>query len=525
VHPVISAVLQRLSFRLLCLFVVSIIIFSPITGDLSAPVIDLVGPRLANTFFLASTVAIITIPLALLLGITAALYPGSIYERLVNTLTLTSISFPEFFVAYLLVLIFSSFLQEYPPIANFETGVDFRDRVFLTTLPVVTLTLVVGAKMLHMTRAAIINLMASPAIETAELEGASKSQVLIHHLLPKAWGLFVNVIAFNLAYLVVTVVVVEVVFIYPGVGQLMIEALRTGDVPVVQICALIISLAYLLLNLFAGNISINTKSIPSFTEHSWQGLKSAPPTAIFGLAIIAIYFIVAIFAPWLAPYESTEMSSMAYGPWDEQFIFGTDNLGRDVFSSLIYGLRNSIGIAVATTVLAFIIGGFLGIVAAVSRNWLDHLLSRSVDMLMVIPSLIFALLLLSMFGSNALNLIFIIAILDSTRVFKITRTLSLNAALDRVEDIFPVIMPTMLSEFGTRFCFVFLTIASLSFLGFGIQPPTVDLGSLVRETIGFIQFAEYDLRAAITPMLPAAAIALMVVAVNFVVDWFSGSLK
>jgi peptide/nickel transport system permease protein len=186
---------------------------------------------------------------------------------------------------------------------------------------------------------------------------------------------------------------------------------------------------------------------------------------------------------------------------------------------------------------AFVIGGGLGITAAINNNgWLDNLLSRSVDVLMAIPSLIFALILLSMFGANTLNLIIIIAVLDSTRVFRIARAVSLNVVvMDYVEaaklrgeklfwilyrEILPNIMPPLVAEFGLRFCFVFLTIAALSFLGVGIQPPTADWGSMVRETAGLIQFAEYDITAAMTPMLPAAAIALLTVAVNFVVDWF-----
>ena len=285
----------------------------------------------------------------------------------------------------------------------------------------------------------------------------------------------------------------------------------------------------------AGEVSL-IKARRTFTENVWRGLKSAPPTALFGLAVISIYLIIAIFAPLLAPYGEAEIFPMSYAPWSDEFIFGTDQLGRDVLSRLIYGARNTIGIAVATTLLAFLIGGSLGIAAAISQNWLDHLLSRSVDVLMAIPSLIFALMLLSMFGSSATNLIIIIAVLDSTRVFRITRAVSLNVVvMDYVEaarlrgeglgwimrkEILPNIMPPLVAEFGLRFCFVFLTIAALSFLGVGIQPPTADWGSMVRETAGLIQFAEYDLTAALTPMLPAAAIALLTVAVNFVVDWF-----
>jgi peptide/nickel transport system permease protein len=191
---------------------------------------------------------------------------------------------------------------------------------------------------------------------------------------------------------------------------------------------------------------------------------------------------------------------------------------------------------VATTFLSFLIGGSLGLAAAIDRRWIDQILSRSVDVLMAIPSLIFALVLLSIFGSTVLNLIIIIAILDATRVFRLTRSVAINVVvMDYVEaarlrgegiswimrrEILPNILPPLIAEFGLRFCFVFLTIAALSFLGVGIQPPTADWGSMVRENANLLQFAQYDLRSGLTPLLPAAAIALLTVAVNFVVDWF-----
>ena len=265
-------------------------------------------------------------------------------------------------------------------------------------------------------------------------------------------------------------------------------------------------------------------------------LAKSPMTAKFGLLVILIYVVVALFAPLIAPYGEAEVFPIPYAPWSSEFIFGTDQIGRDIFSRLIYGARNTVGIAVATTALAFIIGGVLGLAAAIARGWLDQLLSRTVDVLMAIPSLIFALVLLSIFGSTVTNLIIIIAVLDSTRVFRLTRAVSINVVvMDYVEaarlrgeglvwimrrEILPNIMPPLIAEFGLRFCFVFLTIAALSFLGVGIQPPTADWGSMVRENASLIQFAQYDLKAGLTPLLPAAAIALLTVAVNFVVDWF-----
>ena len=265
-------------------------------------------------------------------------------------------------------------------------------------------------------------------------------------------------------------------------------------------------------------------------------LAKSPITARFGLLVILIYVLVALFAPFIAPYGEAEVFPIPYAPWSYEFVFGTDQIGRDIFSRLIYGARNTVGIAVATTALAFIIGGVLGLAAAIARGWLDQLLSRTVDVLMAIPSLIFALVLLSIFGSTVTNLIIIIAVLDSTRVFRLTRAVSINVVvMDYVEaarlrgegliwimrrEILPNIMPPLIAEFGLRFCFVFLTIAALSFLGVGIQPPTADWGSMVRENASLIQFAQYDLKAGLTPLLPAAAIAILTVAVNFVVDWF-----
>ncbi|MEE2774664.1 MAG: ABC transporter permease [Pseudomonadota bacterium] len=265
-------------------------------------------------------------------------------------------------------------------------------------------------------------------------------------------------------------------------------------------------------------------------------LKKSPVTARIGMIIILSYAILAIFAPIIAPYGEAEVFPVPYAPWSSEFIFGTDQIGRDIFSRMVFGARNTVGIAVATTLLAFLIGGILGLAAAISRSYLDLVLSRTVDVLMAIPQLIFALVLLSIFGSTVTNLILIIAILDSTRVFRLTRAVSLNVVvMDYVEaarlrgeglswvmrkEILPNIWPPLIAEFGLRFCFVFLSIAALSFLGVGIQPPTADWGSMVRENASLIQFAQYDFKAGITPLLPAGAIALLTVAVNFVVDWF-----
>jgi peptide/nickel transport system permease protein len=226
--------------------------------DRSRKVVDLIAPRLENTLFLAGVTALIAVPLALFLGLTAALYRNSLYDRIVNATTLSTISTPEFFVAYILILLLGSIYPIFPSIAKIDPGISLLQRLDHVALPVMTLALVIIAHMMRMTRAAIINLLASPYIEMARLKGASQSEIILKHALPNAWAPIATVIAFNLAYLVVGVVVVERVFVYPGVGGLMVDAVTTRDIPVVQACALIFAATYIILNLIADVIGIVT---------------------------------------------------------------------------------------------------------------------------------------------------------------------------------------------------------------------------------------------------------------------------
>ena len=219
---------------------------------------DLLGGRFANTLFLAVMAASISVPIALALGITAALYRNSIYDRAVNIVTLSSISTPEFFVAYILILIFSVNLGWFPSLANVGPDTDFLRRVYVCILPALTLTLVVVAHMMRMTRAAIINLLAQPYIEMAALKGVARRRIIIRHALPNAWAPIINVIVINLAYLIVGVVIVEVVFVYPGLGQLLVDSVQRRDLPVVQACSLVFAATYVLLNLSADILSILT---------------------------------------------------------------------------------------------------------------------------------------------------------------------------------------------------------------------------------------------------------------------------
>lgn len=289
------------------------------------------------------------------------------------------------------------------------------------------------------------------------------------------------------------------------------------------------------------------------TAWSKKMFRSMPLTASFGILTILIYAVLAIFAGVFAPYGQEQIipgvaanivpgGDPALGG-DPAFPFGTDQIGRDILSRLIYGAQNTVGIAFATTLLAFFLGGTFGFLAATLGGWLDQLLSRMVDVLMAIPSLIFALLLMTIASVWAPELgipltvfmVVIIAVIDSTRVYRLARAVGQNiVVMDYIEAaklrgeglgylVFKEILPNatapLLAEFGLRFCFVFLTIAALSFLGVGIQPPLADWGTMVRDLGGFVNYAQFAPLAATAPLLAAGAIALLTVAVNFVVDW------
>jgi peptide/nickel transport system permease protein len=258
-------------------------------------------------------------------------------------------------------------------------------------------------------------------------------------------------------------------------------------------------------------------------------MRNAPLTASFGLFVIVVYVVAAVFAPVIAPYGESEVIGSSYAPPDEAMILGGDQLGRDMFSRIIYGARNTVGIAVLTTAIAFLVGSLTGLMAATLGGWVDQTCGRIVDTLMAIPQLVFALLLLTIVGTNVVNLILVIALLYSPLVFRLARAVAGNiVVMDYIEaarlrgertwylivsEILPNATAPLVAEFGLRFCFVFLAISALSFLGLGIQPPTADWGSMVRENATLISFGE------ITPLIPAAAIALLTVAVNLVVDW------
>jgi peptide/nickel transport system permease protein len=255
----------------------------------------------------------------------------------------------------------------------------------------------------------------------------------------------------------------------------------------------------------------------------------APPTAVIGLLIVLFYLLTAIIGPWIAPYGQSQSIGDTWAPPSGQMWLGADQIGRDMLTRLIYGARTTIGIAAATTLVSAFIGITLGLTAAVLGGWVDTVLSRLVDVILSIPPLILALIVLGVFGSSIPVLVLTIAIVDSPKVFRLARALGMNiVVLDYVEvarmrgegvwwiirsEVLPNVAAPLISEFGLRFCFNFLFVAALSFLGVGVQPPFADWGGMVRENAAAINFG------LLAPLYPAFAIASMTVGVNLVVDW------
>ncbi|MGH1465940.1 MAG: nickel ABC transporter ATP-binding protein NikE [Cognatishimia sp.] len=259
------------------------------------------------------------------------------------------------------------------------------------------------------------------------------------------------------------------------------------------------------------------------------------PTAVIGITIVAVNLIAAICAQWIAPFGETEVVGNVWMSPDSTHWLGTDNLGRDVFSRVLYGAQNSITIALVTTALAFFLGVTGGFLAAVAGGWVDTLMGRVVDLLISIPALIFAFLVLTILGTGTAVLIIAIAVFESTRVYRVARAVALDVTvMDYVEvaklrgenflyvmrrEVLPNVTTPLLVDFGLRFCFVFLFLSTLSFLGLGVQPPAADWGSMVRDNAGGISFG------ILTPMYPAAAIALLSIGINLILDSFAHGKK
>jgi peptide/nickel transport system permease protein len=258
-------------------------------------------------------------------------------------------------------------------------------------------------------------------------------------------------------------------------------------------------------------------------------LRGIPIGALIGLIFTALFLIAAIFAPWIAPFDLGEIVGDVWQPASPEHWFGTDNLGRDLLSRMIFGARTTIFIAVVATAISFTLGSILGFTAAVAGGWFDMLMSRFVDLLMAIPTLIFGLVVLSVLPTTLLTLILVMGILDSTRVYRLSRAVAVDInVMDFVEaaklrgegrgwiifrEILPNALSPLISELGLRFIYAVLFLSALSFLGLGVQPPAADWGGMVKENKDGIVFG---IGAA---LIPAAAIAALAISVNLVADW------
>jgi peptide/nickel transport system permease protein len=261
-----------------------------------------------------------------------------------------------------------------------------------------------------------------------------------------------------------------------------------------------------------------------------RAARPRPPlSAIIGAVIVLAVVLAILLAPWLAPYGESQFIGGVWDPPSAASWFGTDNLGRDMLTRVMYGGRNTVGIAAVTTAIAVVLGSALGFLAATVGGWVDSILSRCIDVLISIPVLISALMVLSVLGSSVPVLIGTIGILEATRVYLVARAVARTVAVQDFvavarlrgeglvwiisREMLPNTLPPLIAEAGLRFCFVVLFIASLGFLGLGIQPPAADWGSMVRENAQAINFA------LLAPLYPAAAIAVLTIGVNLVVDW------
>ena len=400
------------------------------------PVAEMIASRLPKSLILAALATALCIPIGLGLGIASAALRGSAFDRATSVATLSIISVPEFFIATVAVLIFAVQLRWFPAL-SFSPRIDsVWAFVRIYTLPVVSLSFIVIAQMMRLTRAALIDALRQPYCEMARLKGASRARVVLRHAVPNAIGPMANAVALSLSHLLGGAIVIETVFNYPGLARLLVDAVATRDMPLVQSCAMIFCAAYL---------------------------------------------------------------------------------------------------ALVATVLAVAIGGTLGMVAAVVGGWFDAVLSRFLDALISIPSLLFGLVAIAALGASIPVLIGTAALIYTPGAYRIWRSLALNvSATDFVAvarargesrvyivraEILPNIVGPVLTDLGLRFVFVVLLLSSLSFLGLGIQPPFADWGSLVKENITGLS---YGAPAAI---MPAVALATLTVGVNLLVDNMPGARR
>ena len=498
------------------------------------PVAELIGARLANTLKLAAVTAMVAVPVALFLGITTAMYRGRLYDRVVSTLVVGIISVPEFMIATLAVLVFAVWLRWLPALSFASDVTGLLDVLRAYAMPVITLAVVISAQMIRMTRAAVIETLKMPYVEMALLKGASRPRIVLRHALPNAIGPIVNAVALSLSYLVGGVIIVETIFNYPGIAKLMVDAVATRDLPLIQTCAMIFCLELPRphhrgrhrrdpLQPEAAQMMALTLPTPRRLGYRFSAV------GVVALAVILFWAVIALVGPWLTPYPPGEIVDFDYfGPVSGQFWLGTDYLGRDILSRILAGARYTVGISLAAVVLACASGVVLGMTAAVIGGWLDTVLSRLLDALNSIPSKLFGLVVVAGLGSSIPVLIGTLAVIYTPGAYRFARALAVNVnTMDFVavarargertpyligRELLPNILGPVLADLGLRFVFIVLLLSGLSFLGLGVQPPNADWGSLVRENIGGLPFG------APAVLMPSLAIASLTISVNLLID-------
>ncbi len=339
------------------------------------PVAQLIGSRLGNSLLLAGITALVAVPLALALGIAAAVKRGSIYDRAIGVGTVLAVSVPEFLVASAAVLVFAVHLRWLPALSQLGRIETFFDAFRVFVLPVLTLTFVIMAQMARMTRAALVDVLSSSYIEMARLKGASPARIVVWHALPNAIGPIANAIAFSLSFLLGGVIIVETVFNYPGIAKLMVDGVSTRDIPLVQACAM----------LFCGSLPA-ARDRGGHRGHPRQPAPEAPMSAGKAVAsplrtrvsaslrfimpgIVLFWLAMTFIGHWVAPYGGAAMQDAdLFEGMSRKFLLGTDYLGRDMLSRILEGARFTVGISLAATALAVGVGLLLALTRFGSRR-------------------------------------------------------------------------------------------------------------------------------------------------------------
>ena len=508
------------------------------------PITDIMGRRLWHSAILAVFAFVIGVPTAVAAGIWAGVRPDTKVDRLVSMTSLVGISVPEFVTGVLLMLLLATTLHLLPPSSLILPGTSPFTRPQILILPTLTITAVVFAYVMRMTRANVIEVMQTDYVRTAILKGLPMRRVILRHVLQNAMLPTITIIATNFGWMLGGLIIVENVFAYPGIGQLVLWAINNRDIPLLEggtACRRYLRFLQsggrleLRGSRSAGEVSIMvTRTLAAtgrrvryalrLTLRTWAGRIALP--------IVLLHIMLAFIGPWLAPYSPTEfqrpLEMYQLAPPSSQFWFGTDQFARDVFSRVLCGATSIIGLSVASCALGITLGTVIGMSSGYKGGRVDEIVMRIVDGMYAFPTLLLALLVLSTLGSSNLNIILTIGIAFTPGPARVMRstTLSLktmefvqNARLRGestpyiiFREILPNVLPTLGVEATVRLSYAILTVASLGFLGMGVQPPSPDWGLTISESRPFLANAPW------VALFPAAAVASLVVGVNLLTD-------